>query len=158
MRTPRLLGLAIVPLLVVSCAEGAEQSVSGVADLGEAGQERMDKAKAALQQEGFEAWYALAGYGTASFSGGARLPLEREAVAFSVWCEGADHGPPFSLDGEDQGVMPCSEDGQTFDVVTDYPYAAGQLEIETEQGPRSAQWAFAVGVTPEDGTGTDSGG
>lgn len=49
--------------------------------------------------------------------------------------------------------MPCSEDGKIYEVATDYPYAAGQLEIETERGPRSARWAFAVGVTPEENTG-----
>ncbi|GAA1135654.1 hypothetical protein [Nesterenkonia lutea] len=52
--------------------------------------------------------------------------------------------------------MPCSEDGQTYEVVTDYPYAAGQLEIEAEQGTRSVQWAFAVGVTPEENTSVDA--
>ncbi|WP_218221582.1 hypothetical protein [Nesterenkonia sp. Act20] len=112
--------------------------------------ERMDKASAALEEQGFEAWYAYSVERSAPSTGGTRLPPDREAVAFSVWCEGADQGPPFSLDGEERGVMPCSEDGQTYEVVTDYPYAAGQLEIETEQGPRNARWAFAVGITPEE--------
>lgn len=156
MRTPRLLGLMAVPLLLVSCAGGTEQPGTGAVDLAEDGRERMDKATAALEEQGFESWYALAGYGTAPFGGVTRLPPDREAVAFSVWCEGADHGPPFSLDGEEQGVMPCSEDGKIYEVVTDYPYAAGQLEIETEQGPRSVQWAFAVGVTPEENTNADT--
>lgn len=156
MRTPRLLGLVALPLLLVSCAESAEQSGSGAGALAEDGQERMDKAKAALEEQGFEDWYAYSLEGSGPSTGQTRLPPDREAVAFSVWCEGADHGPPFSLDGEEQGVMPCSEDGQTYEVVTDFPYAAGQLEIETERGPRSARWAFAVGVTPEENTSVDA--
>ncbi len=83
------------------------------------------------------------------------LPPEDETTAVFVWCEGTDHGPSFFLDGEEQEVMPRSEDGQAFEVVTDSSYA-GWLEIEAEQGPRSAQWAFAVGVTPEENASVDT--
>lgn len=155
MRTPRF-GLVIVSLLLVSCAEGAEQSGTGVPDIDEVMQERMDKASGALEEQGFEAWYSYSLEGSAPSTGGTRLPPGREAVAFSVWCEGADHGPTFSVDGEDQGVMPCSEDGQTYEVATGYPYAPGQLNIETERGPRSARWAFAVGLTQEESPGVDT--
>jgi len=155
MRTPRLLGLAIVPLLLVSCAEGAEQSGTGAAAPDEDGQERMDKATAALEEQGFEATYAYSVEGSGPSSGGTMLPSESETTAVFVWCEGADHGPPFFLDGEEQGVMPCSEDGQIYEVVTDYPYT-GWLEIETEQAPRSARWAFAVGITPGENTSVDT--
>ncbi|GAA1169017.1 hypothetical protein HNR11_002757 [Nesterenkonia sandarakina] len=114
----------------------------------------MDEATAALEEQGFESWYAYAVENSGPSGGGTMLPPENETTAVFVWCEGADHGPSFSLDGEEQEVMPCSEEGQAYEVLTDSSYA-GWLEIETEQGPRSAQWAFAVGGTLDDNATVD---
>lgn len=46
--------------------------------------------------------------------------------------------------------MPCSEEGTISEVVTDYPYSGEKLELRTEEISEKVQWAFAVGVTPEE--------
>ena len=150
MRTQQLLGIAVLPLLLASCAEDVGRD--------EGAQERMDKARAVLEQQGYEFRGATHGYEGGPRGHGTSLPPERESAAVFVWCEGAGQGPSFSLDGVERGTIPCSEDGQISEVVAGYRYTGQELELRTEEISERVQWAFAVGVAPGVGEGASTGG
>lgn len=143
MRSSKLLAFAAFPLAIASCATEHE-------DENEKAHERVAKAESALEGEGHQFRFGFPGEGDGPRNGITSLPPDRETATVFAWCEGADRGPTFLLDNVEVGLLPCSEEGEVNEIVNDYAYSGGQLELRTEGSSSGAQWAFAVGVPPKE--------
>ncbi|MGQ7787942.1 hypothetical protein [Nesterenkonia sp. K-15-9-6] len=138
----KILGIATLALMMSSC--GAEP-----ADPGEGAHVRMDKATSALEQQGYEVMFAFHVSGDGPWSGRTNtLPGGGSAAVFA-WCEGGDEGPRVHVDDADVGSIPCSEEGETSQIVDDFDYIGTSIELRGSDESRTT-WALGVGVPSED--------